>query len=301
MTTLIAHDACLDHRPGHGHPEHPGRLSAVLDSLDGAGLHLNRIVAPTASRDDLLRIHTPEVLDRVLGRDITEPTAIDADTVMSAGSAEATLRATGAVIEGVDRVIAGDTQRVFCAVRPPGHHAESARSMGFCLFNAIAAGAAHAMDALDRIAIVDFDVHHGNGTQEIFYHQPRVHYASSHQSPLYPGTGTMDQTGIDFNVHNRPMPPGSGGDIFRAVWLDILEQLDAFAPELLLISAGFDGHRLDPLADLNLETEDFVWLTEQLKALAIAHASGRMVSVLEGGYSLAALSEAVPAHVAAMA
>jgi acetoin utilization deacetylase AcuC-like enzyme len=227
---------------------------------------------------------------------------LDADTAMSAQSAEAALRAVGAAIAAVDALIAGETQRAFCATRPPGHHATQDTSMGFCLFNNVAVAAAHALEqhGLERVAIADFDVHHGNGTQDIFAAEPRVLYLSSHQSPLYPGTGAVAEHGVG-NIVNAPLPPRSGSDVFRAAWTQrLLPALDAFRPELLLISTGFDAHRLDPLADLNLEADDYAWITRELCALADRHAQGRVISLLEGGYSLTALRECSVAHVGAL-
>jgi acetoin utilization deacetylase AcuC-like enzyme len=227
---------------------------------------------------------------------------LDADTVMSPASAEAALRAAGAVCAAVDAAISNMRPRAFCAVRPPGHHATPSTAMGFCLFNSIAVGAAHAIarHGLARVAIIEFDVHHGNGTQDIFWSDPRVLYASTHQSPLYPGTGARLERGVG-NIVNAPLPPGAGSAEFRAAMETIvLPALDAFAPELVLVSAGFDAHKLDPLANLNLETADYAWVTAQLVDLAERHAKGRLVSTLEGGYSLTALRDGVAAHVGAL-
>jgi acetoin utilization deacetylase AcuC-like enzyme len=217
---------------------------------------------------------------------------------MSRDSAEATLRAAGAGIAAVDAVMAGESGQAFCAVRPPGHHATGSTAMGFCLFNAVAVAAAHALAAhgLDRVLIADFDVHHGNGSQDIFAGEARVMYASSHQSPLYPNTGLASERGVG-NLANAPLPPGSGSEAFRQAWRDdLLPRMDAFRPQLVLVSAGFDGHRLDPLADLTLEADDYRWLSAELAALAERHAQGRLVSLLEGGYSLAALRACSVAH-----
>ncbi len=222
---------------------------------------------------------------------------------MSPASADAALRAAGAVCAAVDAAIAGTHRRAFCAVRPPGHHATRDTSMGFCLFNSVAVGAAHAIatHGLERVAIVDFDVHHGNGTQDIFWSDARVLYASSHQWPLYPGTGARNETGAG-NIVNAPLRPGSGSAEFRRAHEDIvLPALEHFAPELVLISAGFDAHRLDPLANLNLVADDYAWITERLVDIAERHARGRVVSSLEGGYSLTALRESTAAHVSALA
>ncbi|HEY8289839.1 MAG TPA: histone deacetylase family protein, partial [Acetobacteraceae bacterium] len=225
---------------------------------------------------------------------------IDADTVMSAGSAEAALRAAGAAVLAVDTVMGTDTHAAFAAVRPPGHHAEPARPMGFCLFNNAAIGALHARAqwGVKRVAIVDFDVHHGNGTQARFAADADLFYASSHQSPCYPGTGAAGERGIANNIVNAPLRPGEGSAAFRAAWAGtILPELDRFAPGLLIVSAGFDAHKADPLAQLRLETADFAWITQELLRIADQHCGGRMVSVLEGGYDLDALAAAVTVHV----
>ena len=221
---------------------------------------------------------------------------------MSDESAEAALRAAGAAVAAVDAVMAGDAKRAFCAVRPPGHHATHDTAMGFCLFNSVAIAAAHALEVhgLERVSIADFDVHHGNGTQDIFVADPRVQYLSSHQSPLYPGTGAASEHGVG-NIHNLPLPPRAGSTAFRAAWSDVLlPAIDAFRPQLLFVSAGFDAHRLDPLAQIDAEAGDFGWLTSELRALAERHAEGRLVSLLEGGYSMQALRECSVAHVAAL-
>jgi acetoin utilization deacetylase AcuC-like enzyme len=301
---LYTHHSCLEHDPGPGHPESPARLEAVLEALaDPRFAALKRVEAPRATRAQLVRVHRAELLDEVLER---APQSgwrrLDPDTVMSPVSAEAALRAAGAVCAAVDAAIAGTNRRAFCAVRPPGHHATPSTAMGFCLFNSIAVGAAHAIAAhcLERVAIVDFDVHHGNGTQDIFWNDPRVLYVSSHQSPLYPGTGARTETGAG-NIVNAPLPPGSGSADFRAVYEQtLLPALASFAPQLVMISAGFDAHRLDPLANLNLEAHDYAWITERLAGIAERHAAGRVVSSLEGGYNLTALRESVAAHLAAL-
>ena len=300
-TALITHPACLDHDTGPFHPERPDRLRRVLQALEHPRFSaLLRDLAPLATEDQLARVHPPEYIRAIL--DIApEPGQrinLDADTVMSAGSREAALRAAGAAIMAVDAVMQGWAKQVFAAVRPPGHHAERDRPMGFCLFAnaAIAARHAQAQYGLTRIAVVDFDVHHGNGTQAIFEKDRRVLYLSSHQLPLYPNTGQVGEHGVG-NIVNAPLPPGSNGDLFRKAWSEtLLPVLDAFAPQLLLLSAGFDGHRLDPLADLRLEAEDYRWLSAELARLAEKHCRGRLVSVLEGGYSLTALRECSVAH-----
>ncbi|MEO6799946.1 MAG: histone deacetylase family protein [Rhodanobacter sp.] len=302
---LYTHPACLQHDPGPGHPEQPARLRAVLQALDRDHFRtLDRIEAPRATHAQLLRVHSTDHLERILGSSPApgESCRLDADTIMSSDSVEAALRAAGAVVAAVDVVLAGASQRAFCAVRPPGHHATSNQAMGFCLFNSIAVGAAHALAAhgLKRVAIADFDVHHGNGTQAIFEREPRVLFASSHQSSLYPGSGGEDECGIG-NIVNRTLAPGSGSREFRELWNDVLlPRLDAFEPQLVLVSAGFDAHRSDPLADLRLGDADFAWITEHLLAVARRHAGGRLVSTLEGGYDLAALASSTSAHVRAL-
>ena len=308
-TALFTHRACLDHRPPAGHPESPDRLTAVLSGLERlASKSLTELEAPVAPVDALLRAHSPDLVKKILGPLAEQAksegfSAIDPDTIMSSGSAAAALRAAGAAIAAVDAVMKGDCEAAFCAVRPPGHHAERARAMGFCLFNNVAIGALHARAAhgLSRIAIVDFDVHHGNGTQDIFYNDANLFYASSHQMPLYPGTGGEDECGVADNVLNCPLLPGSGSAEFRAIYRDsVLPALADFAPELILISAGFDAHRDDPLANLNLVEEDFAWVTHEICAIAQKTAKGRVVSSLEGGYDLAALQRSAAAHVRAM-
>jgi acetoin utilization deacetylase AcuC-like enzyme len=299
---IYSHPACLAHDTGPTHAERPERLSAVTSALHAAFPQLDWHEAPRASRGQLLRAHTPALLEQVLETRPRERIFLDADTVLSPASAEAALRAAGAVVAGVNAVVGGQTTRAFCVVRPPGHHATTDEAMGFCLFNNIAVGALHALAAhgLERVAIVDFDVHHGNGTQAIFEHDRRVLFASSHQLPLYPGTGASDETG-DGNIVNAPLPPDAGSALFRAAWTErLLPAVDAFKPQLLMISAGFDAHRLDPLAQLQLDAADFTWITEELVALAKRHCGGRIVSTLEGGYDLAALAESSVAHVGAL-
>jgi len=300
---LYTHPSCLLHSAGPGHPESPSRLQAVLQSLDGDRFAaLDRVEAPRATRVQLERAHDSALIDLLFDNAPREGhVRIDADTAMSADSLDAALRAAGAVCAAVDAAIDGDAPRAFCAVRPPGHHATRGVAMGFCLFNSIAVGAAHALArGLERVAIVDFDVHHGNGSQDIFSDEPRVMYASTHQSPLYPGTGARDETGAG-NIVNAPLPPGSGSAEFRAACERIvLPALRAFSPQLLLVSAGFDAHALDPLADMNLDAEDFAWITRELLDIALTSASGRIVSTLEGGYSLTALRESTAAHVSVL-
>jgi acetoin utilization deacetylase AcuC-like enzyme len=297
---VYSHPACLDHQPGAGHPECPARLQAVTDALRAALPGLEWHEAPLASRSAALRVHTPALVDRVYEAVISGEALerLDADTAMGAASPEAARRAAGAVVAAVDAVMAGEIRQAFCAVRPPGHHATRETAMGFCLLNGIAIGAAHAVAAhgLTRVAVVDFDVHHGNGTEAIFASEPRVLYLSSHQSPLYPGTGRESDTGVG-NIVNATLPPRSGSGPFREAWrARLLPALEAFRPQVLLVSAGFDGHRLDPLADLELGPEDYRWLSQALADVARRHCGGRLVSVLEGGYSLTALRECSVAH-----
>ena len=300
---IYTHAACLAHDTGPDHAERPARLLAVTEALRAAFQGtLDWREAPRASRGDLLRVHEASLLHTVLETRPAERVMLDPDTVLSPASAEAALRAAGAAVAAVDFVLAGDGMRAFCAVRPPGHHATADTAMGFCLFNNVAIAAAHAfaMHGLERVAIADFDVHHGNGTQAIFEHDPRVLFASSHQSPLYPDTGYANERGVG-NILNAPLPPQADGRVFRATWThDLLPALDAFRPQLLLVSAGFDSHRRDPLAQLQLEADDYAWLTAGLRAIADRHASGRIVSTLEGGYDLQALEECAVAHVGAL-
>ncbi|WP_103075985.1 histone deacetylase family protein [Solilutibacter silvestris] len=300
---IYTHSACLDHDTGPGHAEHAGRLRAVRDALHASGLPLDWQDAPPATRGELLRVHHASLVDRVLaGPAGSEIEWLDSDTALSAGGPEAALRAAGAALAAVDWVMAGDDRRAFCAVRPPGHHAETDVAMGFCLLNNIAVAAAHALaNGVERIAIADFDVHHGNGTQAIFERDPRVLFVDSHQSPLYPDSGHADETGVG-NIVNATYPPLTGSRAIRALWEDrLIPRIDAFKPQLLLISAGFDAHREDPLAQGMLEAADFAWITQRLIEVAERHARGRIVSTLEGGYALPALAESASAHVAALA
>jgi acetoin utilization deacetylase AcuC-like enzyme len=272
----------------------------VTDALRVAIHPLEWIEAPLASREAAERVHTRALVEAIFdARFDGEPLVrLDADTAMSPESPEAARRAAGAVVAAVDAVMGGEVTRAFCAVRPPGHHATRETAMGFCLLNGIAIGAAHAVHAhgLSRVAVVDFDVHHGNGTEAIFAAEPRVAYLSSHQHPLYPGTGMESDTGVG-NVVNAPLPLRAGSAVFRDAWrAKLLPALEAFRPQLLLVSAGFDGHRLDPLADLELTAEDYRWLSAELADVAARHCGGRLVSVLEGGYSLTALRECSVAH-----
>src|SRR5215471_424047 len=301
MTTfLYTHPACLEHDPGRHHPEAPARLHAVLDALaDPEFARLERREAPKAALEDLLRVHPRPHVERLL-RAVPKSghVGIDADTILSPASGEAALRAAGAVVAAVDAVVAREADNAFCAVRPPGHHAEPDRAMGFCLFNNAAIGAlrACAVHRLDRVAVVDFDVHHGNGTQAAFEEDGRFFYGSTHQYPLYPGTGAAHETGVG-NIVNVPLRPMSGSGPFRyGVCERILPALDAFRPQLVVVSAGFDGRKSDPLAQLMLEDSDFAWITEKLVEIARRHADGRLVSTFEGGYDLTSLGASVAAH-----
>ena len=299
---VYTHPACLAHDTGPDHAERPARLTAVVDALRRGLPALDWHEAPRATRGQLLRAHAPELLDAVLETHPAHRILLDPDTVLSPASAEAALRAAGAAAAAVDAVLTGKTRRAFCAVRPPGHHATGDVAMGFCLFNNIAVAALHALDkhGLERVAIVDFDVHHGNGTQAIFERDPRVLFASSHQWPLYPETGARNETGVG-NIVNMPLPVEAEGVLFRRAWADVLlPAVDDFRPQLLLVSAGFDAHWRDPLAQLRLQAGDYTWISEELVALANRHCGGRMVSSLEGGYDLAALAESSVAHVGAL-
>jgi acetoin utilization deacetylase AcuC-like enzyme len=304
MTTrLYTHAACLDHDPGRLHPERPARLEAVLAALEAPDFALlDRVEAPRAERAQLARVHDPDYVEMVLAAVPEVGRAdLDADTTLSAGSGEAALRAAGAVCAAVGAAVRGEAKHAFCAVRPPGHHAESDQALGFCLFNNIAVGAAEAKaQGLDRIAVVDFDVHHGNGTQHMFERDSQVFFGSTHQWPLYPGTGAAGETGIG-NVVNAPLPPLSGSAEFRQAMAEkILPAIDRFRPDLIMISAGFDAHWLDPLGSLNLDEADYAWITGELCRLADRHAQGRVVSTLEGGYDLDALAASAAAHVKAL-
>ncbi len=304
-TALITHPACLQHETPPGHPEHVGRLKAVLAGLEGSDFgDLLREEAPRAEKAMIARVHDPDFVDEVLDSiPASGYAAFDSDTIASPGTGEAILRAAGAVVHGVDMVMAGEVKNAFCAVRPPGHHATPDRAMGFCFFNSVAIGAAHARAAhgLTRVAVIDFDVHHGNGTQDMFTGNPDLFYASTHQSPLYPGTGRRDETGVAHNIVNAPLPPGAGGPEFRRAFeRDILPALARFAPEFIIVSAGFDAHRDDPLAQLRLTESDFAWATQALCAVAKDACNSRVVSALEGGYDLDATAASAAAHVRAL-
>jgi len=302
-TALITHPACLEHDTGPYHPETSERLRVVLAALETEEFGmLLRESAPKATIEQLSRVHPRDYVEAILAihPDLGEPVHLDGDTVMSAGSAEAASRAAGGACMGVDAVMEGWARTVFVAVRPPGHHAEPNKPMGFCLFNNAAVAALHARahHGIERVAVVDFDVHHGNGTQAMFATDPGLFYASSHQHPCYPGTGEAWERGVADNILNVPLRPRDGSAQFRAVWSEtIIPALDKFAPGLLIVSAGFDGHVADPLAQLRLETNDYAWITEQLLGVADRHCGGRLVSVLEGGYDLNALAASAVVHV----
>ncbi len=302
---------CLDpafaeHDAGAGHPERPERLLAVRRGLEQAGLlaDLHAISARPASREELLGVHTAAHVDRLAGA-AGRHVRIDPDTAMSPRSHEAALLAAGAVVEAVHRVLDGGLDRAFCAVRPPGHHATAGSAMGFCLFNNVAVGAAAALArGLRRVAVLDFDVHHGNGTQDAFWREPRVLFVSSHQFPFYPGTGALDEVGEGEGrgfTANLPLPPGCGDGEYLRAWREIVEPIGrAFDPELVLVSAGFDAHRDDPLGGMRLSAAGFAGLVDVCLAVASGSARGRVVAVLEGGYGLEGLAEATGAVVGRM-
>jgi acetoin utilization deacetylase AcuC-like enzyme len=303
-TLLFSHAACLDHDPGHGHPERPQRLVAILKALDAPEFAaLVRRDAPMADPGLLTLGHPPEFVDRILGMIPPMGRAmIDGDTIVSPGSREAALRAAGAVFAAVDAVARGEAKNAFCAVRPPGHHAEPDQSMGFCLFNNVALAGLHARanHGLRRVAVIDFDVHHGNGTEAMFFADPALFYGSTHQWPFYPGTGRPGERRPD-HIVDLPLPAGTGGAEFRRAFTEtLLPALNRFRPEMVLISAGFDAHQDDPLGQMRLIEDDYSWATEALCEVAARHSSGRVVSTLEGGYDLGALARSVRVHVQAL-
>jgi acetoin utilization deacetylase AcuC-like enzyme len=308
MTTLILHHAdCLRHNTGLRHVERPERVTAVLGAIDGLR-GTETLPAPRASAAQLEAAHAPDYWLRIVelepaAEDEDGIIALDADTFLSRGSVDATLRGSGAACFAVDQIRAGHARNAFCAVRPPGHHAEQATAMGFCLLNHVAVAAHHAIasGAAERVAIVDFDVHHGNGTQAIFETNRDVLFVSSHQMPLYPGTGHPGETGCG-NVLNLPLAPGDGSAAFRAAWREQgLPRVADFRPDLVLVSAGFDGHLRDPLGQLQLQDDDYGWITTELREIAERLCDGRIVSLLEGGYDLDALASAAAAHVGVLA
>jgi len=304
-TALFTHKACFDHIPGPSHPEAPARLEAVHAALSDKTFEpLDRREAPRATIDQIARVHprdfVTQILDHIPDQGVVR---LDADTIVSPGSGEAALRAAGAVCAAVDAVVATEVQNAFCAVRPPGHHAEATTSMGFCIFNSVAVGAAHAREThnLARVAVIDFDVHHGNGTQAIFHNQPNSFFASTHQSPLYPGTGAINERGCANNIVNVPLAPYSGTDAFQeALSKTILPALHMFRPDIVFISAGFDAHADDPLASLKFTDDDYAWATERILDAAASLCEGRVVSTLEGGYNLSALGRSAARHVQAL-
>ncbi len=300
-TLFLSHPDCLAHETGLGHPERPDRLRAVEKVLSHESFGaLKREQAPLADRAVIERIHPARYVDAIFDAIPDQGLIrIDPDTVLSPGSLNAALRSAGAAVRAVDAVMSGETKNAFIATRPPGHHAEPARAMGFCLFNNVAIGAMHARakHGITRVAVVDFDVHHGNGTQAAFWSDRNLFYASTHQMPLFPGTGKVGETGVG-NIFNAPLSSGDDGEDLRAAFeTRILPSLDAFRPELLIVSAGFDAHRDDPLASLNMVEADFDWATRKLVDAAEKHTGGRLVSVLEGGYDLTALARSTAAHV----
>jgi acetoin utilization deacetylase AcuC-like enzyme len=304
-TLLISHPACLAHDMGEGHPERPDRLRAIERALEAETFQmLARDTAPRADLAAIARVHPRAYIEAIQA---AEPAhghkRLDADTSMSPGTTEAALRAAGGAVFAVDEVMSGKARNAFVAARPPGHHAEIATPMGFCFFNnaAIAARHAEAAHGAERVAIVDFDVHHGNGTQAIFWDDPAVMYASTHQMPHYPGTGALGERGEHEQIVNAPLRAGDGGEVFReAMETAILPRIEAFSPDLIIVSAGFDAHRRDPLGDINLVEADYAWATRKLMEIARKRGGDRLVSLLEGGYDLEALARSAAAHVAAL-
>lgn len=303
-TAFISHADCLLHNPGLGHPESISRLRAIREKLEGSDLwgRLVHCEAPQVNWSAVTAVHTPAYVESIKARfPLKRNIDIDGDTTLSEFSLDAARRAAGACVHAVDLVMAHAVNNAFCAVRPPGHHACADRAMGFCIFNNVAIAAQHAMDAyrLDRVLIVDFDVHHGNGTEHVFANKSNVLMCSTFQSPLYPFSGGLDGAK---NMVNCPIPPGGGRDEIRqAIETHWLDAIDRFKPQLVLVSAGFDAHEMDPLADLRLTTEDYGWMTGFLKRVAEEYCDGRLVSTLEGGYALEALADSVHAHVEALA
>ncbi len=290
---------------GSWHPECPERLVAITRALDNEAFALlERREAPKGTVEQIERVHAAFYVEGIFDNvPASGHTHLDSDTAMNSASGEAALRAVGGICAAVDTVVKGEARNAFCAVRPPGHHAESSAAMGFCLFNnvAIAAEHARAVHGLERVAVVDFDGHHGNGTQNHFYRYRDLFYASSHQSPAYPGTGLEHETGVFNNICNVQLRPGSGSEEFRQGYVErILPALENFAPDIILVSAGFDAHARDPLLQLRLQTEDFAWVTRELLEMAEKYCKGRVISTLEGGYDLEALSASVGVHVKAL-
>jgi acetoin utilization deacetylase AcuC-like enzyme len=306
MTTLlITHPSGLNHLTPMGHPERPDRLRVLMQTFDEEQFQpLQRVEAPSVPLETIALCHPMDYVE-ALRQAVPEQgiVAIDADTSMSPGSFEAALRAVGGAVHAVNEVVGKRADNAFCAMRPPGHHTETARAMGFCLFNTAAIAARYAQDhhGLGRVAVVDFDVHHGNGSQDIFWSDASVMYCSTHQMPLYPGTGAKSESGEHDNIINAPLSAGDGGERFREAFQSrILPRLSSFGPELIVISAGFDAHKRDPLANLQLVDTDFAWVTKALMEVADKTAQGRVISVLEGGYDLEGLSQSAAAHVTAL-
>jgi acetoin utilization deacetylase AcuC-like enzyme len=304
-TLLLSHPACLDHLTPPGHPERPDRLRAVAEVLGEARFDaLTRAEAPEGDLDSVALCHSEHYITEL--RHIAPSSGlvyIDGDTSMSPGTWEAVMRGVGGAVAATDAIMTGQYNNAFVAVRPPGHHAEKSTPMGFCFFDnaAIAARYAQRKYGIARAAVVDFDVHHGNGTQDIFWADPTVMYCSTHQMPLFPGTGARGERGDHDTIVNAPLRPEDGSAQFRNAFENaILPELVKFSPELIIISAGFDAHHRDPLAQINLRGEDFGWVTKKLMDVAEASAGGRVVSVLEGGYDLQGLKESVAAHVTAL-
>ena len=300
-TVLISHTDCLKHITPENHPERVERLISIMDSLKNLkDPDLVRLDAPEGSETDILRVHPIEYLDNLKQKSPVDGfVALDPDTFMSAGSLPAAMRGVGGIIKAVDLVMTDQANNVFVVTRPPGHHAEKETSMGFCLFGNVSIAAKYALDhhKLPKVAVVDFDVHHGNGTQDILWNEKRSLFISSHQMPLYPGTGKENEIGIENNILNIPLPPNTMGKDFRYLYENkVFPALEKFSPDLLLVSAGFDAHASDPLANINLADEDFVWITGRLCDLADKHCNGRLVSTLEGGYDLDALAKCVTTH-----
>ncbi|MFL2799292.1 MAG: histone deacetylase family protein [Paracoccaceae bacterium] len=300
-TVLISHSDCLKHVTPENHPERVDRLISIMDSLKNfKDPDLVRLDAPEGSETDILRVHPIEYLDNLKQKSPVDGfVALDPDTFMSAGSLPAAMRGVGGIIKAVDLVMTDQANNVFVVTRPPGHHAEKETSMGFCLFGNVSIAAKYALDhhKLPKVAVVDFDVHHGNGTQDILWNEKRSLFISSHQMPLYPGTGKENEIGIENNILNIPLPPNTMGKDFRYLYENkVFPALEKFSPDLLLVSAGFDAHASDPLANINLAEEDFAWVTGRLCDLADKHCNGRLVSTLEGGYDLDALAKCVTTH-----
>lgn len=306
MTTLlITHPSSYEHKNPPGHPERPDRLRAIESVLEQEKFQpLARVQAPATTLETIALCHPMEYIEEIRAASPQEGwVRLDADTTMSPGSFNATLHAVGAAVHAVDEVVGKRAANAFCALRPPGHHAETVRPMGFCIFNqaAIAARYAQKQHGLGRVAVVDFDVHHGNGTQEIFWSDASLMYCSTHEMPLYPGTGAVNERGDHDNIVNAPLRAGDAGDKFKAAFEErILPRLSSFGADLIIISAGFDAHRRDPLANLQLVEADFGWATKKIMEVADKTAQGRVVSVLEGGYDLEGLSQSVAAHVIAL-